>query len=252
MLGGAVRSIAGGVRGWAVGKVKAAIKKAASILTAPGRALGGSGGVSRYAGIAASVLKMLGEPAGALPSVMHRMMRESHGRVSAVNRTDSNWSAGHPSVGLMQVIRGTFGAYAGPYRNKGPFVYGVSTNPLANIYAGLNYAKHRYGSVMAGMNQAGGYDSGGIARGIGYLAKRTVRPERVLSPRQTISFERLTDALVRAPMLGRSSSVNASTDRQYVQLVVGERTMDAYVLSTSEAQQSAKRAHAHTIGRQKP
>lgn len=35
------------------------------------------------------------------------------------------------------------------------------TDPLANIYAGCNYAIHRYGS-LAGMNRAGGYALGGI------------------------------------------------------------------------------------------
>ncbi|AEW94051.1 hypothetical protein SCATT_16800 [Streptantibioticus cattleyicolor NRRL 8057 = DSM 46488] len=37
----------------------------------------------------------------------------------------------------MQTIPPTFDAYAGPYRSLG------ITNPLASIYAGLNYAIHR-------------------------------------------------------------------------------------------------------------
>jgi SLT domain-containing protein/uncharacterized coiled-coil DUF342 family protein len=40
----------------------------------------------------------------------------------------------------MQTIPGTFAAYAGPYKSRG------ITDPMASIYAGLNYAVHRYGS----------------------------------------------------------------------------------------------------------
>jgi hypothetical protein len=78
-----------------------------------------------------------------------RIMFESGGNWSAVNRVDSNWLAGHPSVGGAQVIRRTFAAYAGPYRNVGPFLYGVSIHPYANSYAGGNYAQHQYGSLAA-------------------------------------------------------------------------------------------------------
>ncbi len=33
------------------------------------------------------------------------------------------------------------------------------------------------------------FDSGGVASGLGFMAKGTVQPERVLSPRQTRAFE---------------------------------------------------------------
>lgn len=39
------------------------------------------------------------------------------------------------------------------------------------------------------------FDDGGVARGTGLMPKATISPERVLSPRQTQSFERLVDAL---------------------------------------------------------
>ncbi|MEU1550198.1 hypothetical protein [Nocardia sp. NPDC005745] len=39
------------------------------------------------------------------------------------------------------------------------------------------------------------FDSGGVASGIGFLPKNTIAPERVLSPRQTESFDRLVAAL---------------------------------------------------------
>lgn len=39
------------------------------------------------------------------------------------------------------------------------------------------------------------FDEGGVARGVGMMPKATIRPERVLSPNQTQSFDRLVDAL---------------------------------------------------------
>jgi SLT domain-containing protein len=86
---------------------------------------------------------MLGQPASAVDAVLRRIQFESGGQPAAVNLTDSNARAGHPSKGLMQVIPGTFAAYAGPYRGRGIY------DPLANIYAGANYAMHTYHSLAA-------------------------------------------------------------------------------------------------------
>jgi len=152
-------------------------------------------GVKRWTGMVHSVLSQLHESLGWTATVLRRMNQESGGNPNIVNRWDSNWKAGHPSVGLMQVIAGTFRSYAGRYRGTGPFSYGVSTNPTANTYAGLNYALHRYGSLSA-LNRPGGYDAGGLAKGIGSIFKRTNAPERILSPRQTAAFERLVDHTV--------------------------------------------------------
>lgn len=163
-------------------------------------------GVKRWTGMVHSVLSQLHESLGWTATVLRRMNQESGGNPNIVNRWDSNWKAGHPSVGLMQVIAGTFRAYAGRYRGVGPFSYGVSTNPTANTYAGLNYAIHRYGSLSA-LNRPGGYDSGGIARGIGSIFKGTNLPERILSPRQTAAFERLVDRLEGHGGAGGGSTV---------------------------------------------
>ena len=68
---------------------------------------------------------------------------------------------------------------AQPFTNTGPFSYGVSVDPLANIYAGLNYAIHRYGSLAA-LNRPGGYDNGGsVQPGWTPLWNGTGRPENV-------------------------------------------------------------------------
>jgi len=155
---------------------------------------GVGGGVKRWTGMVHSVLGQLHESLGWTATVLRRMNQESGGNPTVVNRWDSNWKAGHPSVGLMQVIAGTFRAYAGRYRGVGPFMYGVSVNPTANTYAGLNYALHRYGSLSA-LNRPGGYDLGGLARRAGTIFKGTNQPERILSPRQTAAFERLVSRL---------------------------------------------------------
>jgi hypothetical protein len=146
----------------------------------PGAPTGGFG-VQRWAGTALAALRLLGQPAGDLGTVLSQMATESGGDPIIVNRSDINWLLGHPSVGLMQVIAGTFDAYAGPFRNVGPFEYGVSVNPLANIFAGLNYAIHRYGPGWTSVLGHGhGYDSGGwLPAGLSLAYNGTGRPEPV-------------------------------------------------------------------------
>lgn len=111
--------------------------------------------MERWRGTVLQALAMLGQPASWADTVLRRMNQESGGNPNAINNWDSNAKAGHPSQGLMQTIPGTFNAYAGPLRGRGIL------DPLANIYAAINYSIHRYGSI-AGMNRPGGYALGGI------------------------------------------------------------------------------------------
>jgi SLT domain-containing protein len=89
------------------------------------------------------------------------IMRESGGNPNAINLTDSNARAGHPSQGLMQTIPSTFAAYHQPGTSNS------ITDPVANIAAGINYIKARYGSI-SNVQQANpnlppkGYAEGGI------------------------------------------------------------------------------------------
>jgi hypothetical protein len=136
-------------------------------------------GVQRWSGLVSQVLSMLGLSPGLLGKVLAQMTTESGGNVSAINLTDSNALAGHPSQGLMQVIPGTFAAYAGPYAGLGIL------NPLANVYAGLNYAMHRYGPGLAGLGEGHGYDSGGwLKPGVSLTYNGTGKPEAVLTSEQ--------------------------------------------------------------------
>lgn len=156
-----------------------------------GKGYKASAGITQWIPTILQALALLGQPQSWLPTVERRMNQESGGNPTVVNTWDSNWKAGHPSVGLMQVIAGTFQHYAGAFRGRGPFSYGVSVDPLANTYAGLNYALHRYGSLSA-LNRPGGYDSGGYLQpGLNLAYNGTGRPEPVLTTGQTNALLRL-------------------------------------------------------------
>lgn len=73
------------------------------------------------------------------------------------------------------------------------------------------------GAVLAGVGlaaaaaidsfQGGSFDEGGLAAGLGLMPKATIEPERVLSPRQTESFERLVEVLDRGGVSGGKRTV---------------------------------------------
>lgn len=170
---------------------------AGSVLGAVGLGSGNGGsGVQRWKGVVQMLLRTLGQPAAYTDLTLRRMNQESGGNPNIVNKWDSNWQAGHPSVGLMQVIRGTFQAYAGRYKNTGPFLYGVSVNPAANVYASMRYALSRYGSLPAAYNRPGGYANGTDGTTSGWHLFGERGPEigyspagwRILNARRTASL----------------------------------------------------------------
>ncbi|MFI6123255.1 peptidoglycan DD-metalloendopeptidase family protein [Streptomyces sp. NPDC051064] len=131
---------------------------------------GGTGGeagagVERFRGVVTQALGQVGQSLSLVNTTLRRMNQESGGNPRAVNRNDINWINGTPSVGLMQVIKPTFEAFAGKYKKTGPKLYGVSTDPMANVYASMRYALKTYGSLSAAYNRIGGYAQGGIIGG---------------------------------------------------------------------------------------
>ncbi|MGC2997424.1 peptidoglycan DD-metalloendopeptidase family protein [Streptomyces sp. G35A] len=124
----------------------------------------GGKGVQRWAGTVRTALGQLNQSMSLVNTTLRRMNQESGGNPKAVNKWDINWQRGTPSVGLMQVIEPTFRAFAGRYKNTGPKLYGVSTDPLANVYASMRYALKTYGSLSRAYNRPGGYAMGGIVR----------------------------------------------------------------------------------------
>ncbi|MGW1676037.1 transglycosylase SLT domain-containing protein [Saccharopolyspora sp. NPDC002376] len=197
----------------------------------PGGGGGGGGGANRWSGVIMQALAMLGQPASWLPTVLRRMNQESGGNPTVVNRWDSNWQRGTPSVGLMQVIGPTYRAYAGPFANTGPFQYGTSTNPLANTYAGLNYAIHRYGSLAA-LNRPGGYDNGGpLMPGYTLTYNGTGHPENVRTAAQedelVTRLDRIETALADRPPVTVNQSFTGSQWSAEEAAAAGARHMTA-------------------------
>jgi SLT domain-containing protein/phage-related protein len=146
-----------------------------------GGEFGGGAGTARWRGIVAQVVAQLGQPASAVGAVLRRIQFESGGNPRAINLTDINARRGIPSKGLMQVIDPTFRANAGPYIARGIY------DPLANIYAGANYALHRYHSLAAidPRNRPRGYDAGGFLQpGLTTVYNGTGKPEPVFTAEQ--------------------------------------------------------------------
>ncbi|MFE9798956.1 peptidoglycan DD-metalloendopeptidase family protein [Streptomyces goshikiensis] len=163
----------------------------------------GGGGVARWRGVVNQALRLTGNPSNYADTTLRRMNQESGGDPRAVNRWDTNALMGMPSVGLMQVIRPTFDAYAGEMRDVGPKMYGVSVDPLANIYSSMRYAMSRYGNLPRAYDRPGGYASGGFP-GIGELAwvgehgpelVRFLSPTQVYSHSESMAMSRQASSL---------------------------------------------------------
>jgi SLT domain-containing protein len=145
-----------------------------------------SGGAAQWGPDVAQAAGMLGIPVSVVPGVLNLISHESGGNPNAINLWDSNAAAGHPSQGLMQTIASTFEAY------RSASLPDNILDPLANIYAGMNYAMHNYGvgMLMAGgrTDSAGnyiGYDQGGwLQPGFTPVWNGTGAPEPVLNPSQ--------------------------------------------------------------------
>ncbi|VDG20626.1 hypothetical protein (plasmid) [Lactobacillus brevis] [Lactiplantibacillus mudanjiangensis] len=84
--------------------------------------------------------------------VLRQINTESGGNPKAIGGTDG-LSDGR-AMGLMQVKPGTFAANGGKK-------YGGWDNGYASIYAGLNYARHRYGDSLSFLGNGHGYAKGG-------------------------------------------------------------------------------------------
>lgn len=137
--------------------------------TPPGGSAGGSSGtcgsspgsgnaVTQWNNVVVCVLGMLGQPASStlINDVDIVISHESSGDPNAINEYDINAQEGHPSIGLVQVIQPTFDTWHSP--NLADDIW----DPAANIYAGMNYAIHTYGSIqnipgVVSVNNGGGY-----------------------------------------------------------------------------------------------
>ncbi|MFE7501518.1 peptidoglycan DD-metalloendopeptidase family protein [Streptomyces albidoflavus] len=211
-------------------------------LTAPA-AISGKG-VERWRPTVKAALTAVGQPHSLADTTLRRMQQESGGDPHAVNRWDINWSNGTPSVGLMQVIKPTFRAYAGKYKNTGPFTYGVSTDPMANIYSSMRYALSRYGSLSKAYNRPGGYAAGGFPA-LGELAwvgeqgpelVRFLHPAQVHSNRDSMAMARSAKSVP----VGGGSPTYAPVIHNHVRLGTREITDIVEERFTVHEQDSAR------------
>ncbi|UUE18591.1 tape measure protein [Leuconostoc mesenteroides] len=121
-------------------------------------------GVSRWTSDVKKALSKLGlsSSSSMVNKVLKQIQTESGGNAKAIGGNDG--LADGNATGLMQVKPGTFKAYAVDGHNN-------IMNGYDNILAGLNYAKHRYGSGLSFLGQGHGYANGGRTNGIGIVGE---------------------------------------------------------------------------------
>lgn len=135
-------------------------------------------GVSRWTGDVKKALSKLGlsSSSSMVNKVLKQIQTESGGNAKAIGGNDG--LADGNATGLMQVKPGTFKAYAVDGHNN-------SMNGYDNILAGLNYAKHRYGSDLSFLGQGHGYANGGRTNGIGVVGEVQGEDEWVTNPNRS-------------------------------------------------------------------
>lgn len=100
----------------------------------------GSGGGNVQKWLMAAMMAT-GAPGSWLAPLTTIAMKESGGRTGpgTINKWDSNWARGTPSMGLMQTIMPTFQAFKAKGMDN-------IMNPIHNAAAAINYIKSRYGT----------------------------------------------------------------------------------------------------------
>ena len=229
----AAKALARGAFNWAKQKIAEwiarAIAAAKAAAAAAARAAGGlAGAISRFfsgggnlPGWIAAAMKAAGvSGANWAAGLRVLIMRESGGNPNAINLSDSNARAGHPSQGLAQTIPSTFNAYHVP---------GTSNNirdPVANVAAAIRYIQSRYGGI-GGVQQANpnasprGYLSGAWKIRANEVAQLH-RGEMVWPPKAADAFR--AGAVATAPtfMPGAVTISVASGDRDTIKRAVEE------------------------------
>jgi hypothetical protein len=159
--------------GWARGLV-------GTVGSAAGAVIGGNGAKA----YAQKALANYGWGMAQWPALNALWEKESGWNPRADNPTSS-------AYGIPQALPGSKMASAGrDWR----------TNAATQIRWGLGYIRDIYGrptNAWAHSQAHNWYDDGGVARGRGVILKNTEEPERVLSPQETNSYDRLLPLLER-------------------------------------------------------
>lgn len=163
---------------------------------AGGSGTGDPGGTSvrRWASDVKKALKILGLSTSA--SMVNRVLRqintESGGNPKAKQSgADPDGDGSGPALGLMQTKRSTFNSYKLPG-------HGNLWNGLDNIIAGLNYAKHRYGSGLSFLGNGHGYANGGwgIPGEVSFFNEVPGEPEIAINPQRPSSEQHIAEAMI--------------------------------------------------------
>lgn len=154
----------------------------------------GGAGAERWRPMAKRAMARVGfdwRNAAQVNAMIAQIQSESGGNPGIAQQiTDINGTGENAGVGLLQIIPTTFAAH------RDPALPNDRRNPFANMVAALRYYKARYGMDLTAMWGRGhGYDRGGLMTEKGLFSKQTTEPERVLSPRQTRTFDELMDFL---------------------------------------------------------
>lgn len=192
----------------------------------------GGAGVARWRPLARKAMARVGfdwrNPAQ-LNAMMAQIASESGGDPGVIQKVQDVNSGGNEAQGLLQVIPGTFAAH------RDPALPNDRTHPFANMVAALRYYRSAYGGDLTTMWGHGhGYDKGGIAPDKGFLEKFTNKPERVLSPTQTQSFERLVGLMSRDGVPGTERSSRTVE-------MVGQRVENQYVTRPGDVFRETRR-----------
>jgi TP901 family phage tail tape measure protein len=183
----------------------ASAASAAAAAAASAIPMANGGGTEQWRALALSVAAAKGENAASVQVMLNQMSRESSGNPAAINLTDSNAIAGHPSKGLLQFIQGTFDAYADP---------GFNTNiwdPASQMHAWYNYINSVYGGYVSfGARGYGAYADGGYVSGPGSARSDSI-------PARLSNGEFVVNAAATAQNIGLLHAINGYANGGIVQ-----------------------------------
>mgnify|MGYP000097155416 CR=1 FL=1 len=188
LLGGAAKKVIEGAIGWGNGKTDVVDTSYTEGNVSSSKA------ASAWIPQIKQALALNGLPASDanVQKWVRQIQSESGGNPNAIQQVrDINWPHNR-ARGLVQVIPPTFRAYHVPGTSNNIF------DPIANLAAGINYAKKTYGVGMGAIGRGHGYAGGGLverqipvfdnggtlAPGINVVNNKLGKPEPLVRPEQ--------------------------------------------------------------------